>query len=123
MPNSSWLVYPAIAVFAYTIHAGAPVRQLFSSSGLRTTLSSLCPRILASLVGILIAGLFSDGPGVLAAVGSLLFVLMLAVAGLFVATFLFRAGRCAARWASEASLLAYEHLRLQVRLIWLCVAG
>ena len=123
MPNSSWLVYPAIAVLAYTIHAGAPIRRLFSSSGLRRTLSRWCPRLLATVVGILVAGLFADGPGVLAAVGSVLFVLILAVAGFFVATLLFRAGCSAVTWTGESSAPAYQHLRLQARLVWLYVAG
>lgn len=122
-PNSSWLIYPAIAVLAYTIYAGAPVRRLLSSSDLRRLLSRWCLRLLATAAGILVAGLFADGPGVLAAVGSLLFLLILAVTGSFVASRLLKAARNVPAWAGELSAPVCQQLRLQARLIWLSVVG
>lgn len=121
MPNSSWLVYPAIAVLAYTISAGAPIRRIFSSFDFRRALSRWCPMLLSTVAGIRVAALLADGPGVLAAVGSMLFILMLLVAGFFVATLLFRAGCSAAAWTGGLSVTAYQHLRLQARLVWLSV--
>ncbi len=121
MPNSSWLVYPAIAVLAYTTYAGAPIGRILSSFDFRRALSRWCPMLLATVVGIRVAALLADGPGVLAAVGSMVFILMLLVAGFFVATFLFRAVCSAAAWTGELPVTAYQHLRLQARLVWLSV--
>lgn len=122
-PNSSWLIYPAIAVLAYTIRVGAPIHRVFAPSNLWRTLSRWCPRLLATGAAILVAGLFADGPGVLATVGSLLFLLILAMACSFAAIILFRAARCLPTWAGKLSALACQHLRLQARLIWLSVTG
>lgn len=122
-PNSSWLIYPAIIVFAYTIYTGAPVHRLISPSDLRRVLYRWCPRLLATALGILVAGLLADGPGVLAAIGSLLFLLILALAGSFVASLLLKAMRLVPGWAGISSAAAGQQLRLQARLIWLSVTG
>lgn len=122
-PNSSWLIYPAIAVLAYTLYAGAPVHRALFSTDLRRTLFRWCPRLLATVAAVLVAGMFADGPGVLAVVGSLLFLLIMALATWFVASCLFKAVLKVPAWAGEPASLASQQIRLHARLLWLSVTG
>lgn len=121
-PSSSWLIYPAIAVLIYTIHAGVAIRGLTSSRNLWRSLRRWAFKLLGMFGAVLLAGLLSDGPGVLAIVGSLLFILVLAAAGVATVVTLVRIGRSAAPSLARTYWLAYGHLRMQARLIWLSVA-
>lgn len=119
--GSSWLVYPAIAVLIYALHAGVPIRRLTSPRDLWCSLRRWTLRLLGMIGAVLLAALLSDGSGVLAIVGSLLFILVLAAAGAATVVTLARIGRSSAPSIARTYWLACEHLRLLVRLIWLSV--
>jgi hypothetical protein len=53
----------------------------------------------------------------------LLFLLILAVTGSFVASRLLKAARCVPAWAGQPTAAACQQLRLQARLVWLSVTG
>ncbi len=121
MPDSSWLVYGVLVVLAYTVHAGVALRRLTSSFDLSQALFRWCPRLLATMAVLFVAGFLADGPKLLAVVGSLLFALTLVVASAFVGTILFRAARFAVPETGKAWELVYELVCLHARLVWLSV--
>ena len=122
-PGSSWLVYPAIAVFFYTVLVSFSVRQLLGSTELRGATMRWALRLIATGFGILVAALFADGPGVFAAIGSLLFILMLAGGSLLTVVLLHSICRAATRRATDASVRGAAYVRLRFRVIWFFISG
>lgn len=122
MPNSTWLVLPAVGVLAHTIHTLGALRRPVSWPHAWRFVRRWSLRVLGGVGAFTAAGQLSDGPGVLAIMGSLIFLVGLVIVGVVVASALVRAATAATPRIATIAATAIEDVRFQLRLAWLSIA-